>query len=217
MSKISLTALTWAPPMVQGLVRDLRVAWALEEAGLAYERELLALDQLASPGNTARQPFSQVPVYREDDLVIFESGAIVLHIAQRSAALLPQDTAARTRAISWMFAALTSVEPFILGLFEVDVVAAGAEWARLRRPDALHIVHRRLGELTTYLGDRDWLEGEFTAGDLLMIAVLRILRDCQVMQDFPRLQAYVQRGEARPAFQRALAAQLAPFAQNAPA
>lgn len=216
MSTIRVSAFRWVPPFAQGLVRDLRVRWALEEAGLAYEARLIGPEDQASTGYRSLQPFGQVPVYEEDGLALFESGAIVMHIAERSEALMPTDPAARARAKTWMFAALNSVEPSIQNLAEIDLFHADAEWAPLRRPAVLDMAKARLANLSTWLDGRDYLEDRFTAGDLLMTTVLRILRHTDLVAQMPVLEAYRLRCEARPAFQKALADQMAPFAANAP-
>jgi glutathione S-transferase len=216
MSNIRITAFKWVPPFAQGLVRDLRVRWALEEAGLPYEEKLLGPGEQNSAAHRALQPFGQVPVYEEDGLTLFESGAIVLHIGERCPTLLPQDPARRARVRGWMIAALNSVEPHVQSLTAVDLFFAHEEWAKLRRPSAEKMAQTRLDQLAAALGDRDYLEGEFTAGDLMMVSVLRFLRHTELVKNMPVLAAYQARGEARPAFQRALAAQLAHFAKNAP-
>jgi glutathione S-transferase len=217
MSRIRITAFKWVPPMVQGLVRDLRLRWALEEAGLPYEEKLLGPGEQNSPEHRAVQPFGQVPVYEEDGLVLFESGAIVMHIGERCSTLLPVDPAQRARARTWVVAALNSIEPHIQSLTSIDLFFANEEWARLRRPSAEKMVQTRLDQLAAALGTRDYLEGEFTAGDLVMTTVLRLLRHTDLVGNMPVLAAYQARCEARPAFQRALAAQLAHFAKHAPA
>jgi glutathione S-transferase len=216
MSRIRITAFKWVPPVAQGLVRDLRVRWALEEAGLAYEEKLLGAGEQNSAEHRAVQPFGQVPVYEEGELTLFESGAIVLHIGERCPALLPGDPAKRARARTWVLAALNSVEPHILSFTALDAFFANEEWARLRRPSAEKMAQARLDQLATALGTRDYLEGEFTAGDLVMTTVLRFLRNTDLVKSRPALAAYQARCEARPAFQRALAAQLRHFAKNAP-
>lgn len=213
---IRITAFKWVPPFAQGLVRDLRLRWALEEAGLPYEEKLLGPGEQNSPEHRAMQPFGQVPVFEEDGLVLFESGSIVLHIGERCPTLLPVDPAKRARARTWLLAALNSMEPHIQSLTAVDLFFAGEEWARLRRPSAEKMVQTRLDQLATALGPRDYLEGDFTAGDLVMTTVLRFLRHTDLVKNMPVLAAYQARCEARPAFQRALAAQMAHFARNAP-
>jgi glutathione S-transferase len=208
---ITISAFKQVPPFAQGLVRDLRVRWALEEAGLSYQARLIDPDVLASGEYRARQPFGQVPVFEEEGLILFESGAIVLHIAARSEALLPADPAARARATSWVFAALNTMESGIQQLAEIDLFFPEQEWTKQRRPMVEQRVQRRLSELAKCLGDKDYLEGRFTAGDLMMTTVLRILRHTSMLDAEPRLLAYKERCEARPAFQKALAAQMAPF------
>jgi glutathione S-transferase len=217
MNGIRVTAFQWVPPFAQGLVRDLRVRWALEEAGIGYTEKLLAQGEQNTAAHRAVQPFGQVPVYEEGDLNLFESGAIVLHIGGRSPVLLPTDPAKRARATGWMFAALNSVEPPLQNLVSIDLFFANEEWAKLRRPGAEKVVQSRLDALATSLAGRDYLEGEFTAGDLLMCTVLRLLRHTSMIADMPVLAAYQARCEARPAFQRAVAAQMAPFTRYAPA
>ncbi|CAM3302157.1 glutathione S-transferase family protein [Corallococcus sp. ZKHCc1 1396] len=212
---ISISAFKWVPPFAQGLVRDLRVRWALEEAGLPYETRFIDSQVQASADYRDLQPFGQVPVFKEDGLSLFESGAIVLHIASRSDALLPTDEAGKARAITWLFAALNSVELQVQQLAEIDLFAADKEWAKLHRPEVEQAVRRRLKELATWLGDREYLEDRFTAGDLMMVTVLRILRHTDLLDSEPTLKAYKERCEARPAFQRALAAQMKPFQEQA--
>jgi len=212
---ITITAFKWVPPFARGLVRDLRVRWALEEAGLPYAEQLIDPSVQASPGYRAEQPFGQVPVLREDGLVLFESGSILLHIAAKSPVLLPEEAAARARAISWVFAALNSVEVMVQGLAEIDLFYADRDWAQGKRPLAEAAVRQRLAELSAWIGDREYLEGRFTAGDLMMTTVLRILRHTQLVEAEPNLRAYQARCEARPAFQRALRAQLGAFERSA--
>lgn len=214
MTAIKVSAYRWVPPFAQGLVRDLRVRWALEEAGLPYDERLLDF-QNKPEGYRKLQPFGQVPTFEQGGLVLFESGAIVLHIAERSTALLPSDPPARARATSWMFAALNSVEPSIMSLIQIDLKFAGDDAAVRLREAAVDSVKGRLESVAAWLGDRDYLEDRFTAGDLLMATVLRILRHTDMVASIPALAAYLARCEARPAFQRALAAQMAVFAGNA--
>ena len=215
MSAIRVSAYRWVPPFAQGLVRDLRVRWALEEAGLPYEERLLALGDNKSEDYRKLQPFGQVPTFEEDGMVLFELGAVVLHIGERSKALLPSDPAARARATSWMFAALNSVEPSIMSLIQIDLKFAGDAAATQLREATVDAVKGRLESVVAWLGERDYLEDRFTAGDLLMVTVLRILRHTDMVSGIPALAAYVARCEARPAFQKALAAQMAAFAKNA--
>jgi len=217
MPHIRLTAFRWVPPFAQGLVKDLRVRWALEEAGLPYEEKLLDTGEHKTAAHRALQPFGQVPVYEEDGLALFESGAIVMHIGQRSPTLLPADAAKRARAITWMFAALNSVEPAAQELTSIDLFHANEDWAKQRRPGAEKFAAERLGEVAHALAGRDYLEGEFTAADLIMTTVLRNLRQTSLVKSMPVLAAYQARCEARPAFRRALDAQLAPFTRYAPA
>jgi len=214
---IRVYAFNWVPPFAQGLVRDLRVRWALEEAGQSYEEVLIDHEEKNGADYRELQPFGQVPAYEEDGLALFESGAIVLHIAARSEALMPRDGAARDKAVQWVFAAINSIEPhvqqiaFILGFYKDE------EWAKLRRPSALEIAERRLDQLAGRLADKPFLEeGGFTVGDLMMTSVLRIGASCGLLDRRPTLSAYVARCESRPAFQKALADQLRPFAENAP-
>lgn len=216
MTNICVTAFKWVPPFAQGLVRDLRVRWALEEAGLPYSEKLLAFGEQNTPAHRAVQPFGQVPVYEEDGLTLFESGSILIHIGEKSEILLPKDPAKRARAFTWMFAALNSVEPHVQNLTTIDLFNSNEEWAKLRRPGAEKLALARLNAIATSLEGRDYLEREFTVADLLMISVLRNLRHISMVKDIPVLAAYVARGEARPAFQRALAAQLANFERNQP-
>jgi glutathione S-transferase len=216
MNTITITAFKWVPPFAQGLVRDLRVRWALEEAGLTYQQKLLAPGEQESAENRAMQPFGQVPAYREGDLTLFESGSIVMHIAHKSPVLLPGDASGRARTLTWLFAALNSLEPQIQNFTSLDIFFANEEWARLRRPGAEKMARGRLAGLSTALGTRDWLEDRFTVADLVMSTVLRILRHTNIVAEYPNLAAFQARCEARPAFQRALAAQLANFEKYGP-
>lgn len=208
-ASIEVTGFEWVPPFARGRVRDLRVRWALEEIGLDYRSRLIsAIDRPADYYH--EQPFGQVSYYREGDVALFESGAIALHIAEKDERLMPRDPAGRGRAITWVVAALNSIEPDIMHLIDIDLFCAGQEWAKLRRPDAVKQMEKRLDQLSNMLGEKDWLEGRFTVGDLMMVSVLRILSPDQVAM--PRALAnYVARGEARPAFKAALAAQMADF------
>lgn len=214
---IEISAFKWVPPLARGLVKDLRVRWALEEAGLPYRSRPIDFTEQASDAYRALQPFAQVPAYREKDLVLFESGAIVLHIAHRSDALMPPDEAGRGRATSWVFAALNSLEPAVQGLADIDLFNAQADWAKARRPDAQAYVRLRLTQLSEHLDGRDYLEGRFTAGDLMMTTVLRNLRQTDLVAEHANLAAYQTRCEARPAFKAALAAQMADFTGDPPA
>ncbi len=213
---ITITAFPWVPPFAGGQVRDLRVRWALEEAGLPYRTRLLEQGEGDTPDYRALQPFGQVPIFVEDDFVLFESGAIVLHIGERSEVLLPKDVKARARAMQWMIAALNSIEPFMMNVAVIDLFYADQEWAKLRRPSAEAFVRHRLGSLSNALGDKPYLDGDrFTAGDLMMSTVLRILHHTDIVTSDQRLAAYVVRCTARPAFRRALDAQLGDFRQAA--
>jgi glutathione S-transferase len=215
---IKLTAFAWVPPFAAGLVRDLRIRWALEEAGIPYEEKLIQQGDQDQPDYRAIQPFGQVPVIEEDGLTLFESGAILLHIGERSEALLPRDPAARARAIQWVFAALNSIEPHVQNLALIDLFYANEDWAKQRRPGAAEFLEKRLDAVVARLGDRDYLDSDrFTAGDLMMTTVLRILRHTDLVAKRPTLHAYQTRCEARPAFRKALADQIAPFERNAPA
>jgi glutathione S-transferase len=214
---IEISAYAWVPPFAKGLVRDLRVRWALKEAGLPYRERLLDATTERPRDYFLEQPFGQVPIYNEGDIRIFESGAIVLHIAERSEVLMPRDPAGRARTTVWVVAALNSIEPMIMELASIDLFNAGADWARARRPEAEKRVRARLGRLSDWLGDKDYLEGRFTAGDLMMTTMLRNLRHTALVGEHANLAAYQARCEARPAFQRALAAQLAVFERHEPA
>jgi glutathione S-transferase len=209
---ITVNAFRWVPPLAQGLVRDLRVRWALEEAGIPYQEKLIGPEDQATAAYRALQPFGQVPAIESGDLKLFESGAIVIHIAERSDALMPSDSNGRARTSAWVFAALNSVEPQIQNLAELDLFHAREAWAPLRRPTAVEGVQKRLGAVENWLGDRDYLEDRFTAADLMMTTVLRILRHTDLVSDRPALKAYQARCEARPAFQKAMADHLKPFA-----
>ena len=211
---IEISAFNWVPDFAKGLVRDLRLRWALEEAGLPYRTRLLGQGDQDKADYRALQPFGQVPILEEDGFALFESGAIVLYIGERSETLLPKDEIGRARATCWLIAALNSIEPMIFELVNIDIFNVGEEWARLRRPEAERKVRDRLKRLSDWLGDKDYLEGRFTVADLLMTTVLRNLRHTRLIAEHPNLAAYVARCEARPAFQRALAAQLADFEER---
>ena len=207
----TITAFEQSPDRGRGLARDTRIRWALEEVGQPYEVRLVSFANMKEPAHLALQPFGQIPTYEEDDLVLFESGAIILRIAERNAGLLPDDSNARARAITWMFAALSTVEPPILDLVTAKVLERDKSWSVERLPLVEGRIRARLGELSTRLGDADWLDGVFSAGDLLMVSVMQRLKMSGILDEFPNLTAYVARAEARPAFQRAFAAQLAVF------
>jgi glutathione S-transferase len=213
----TITAFERSPDGGKGLARDTRVRWALEEAGQPYEVRLVSFKALKEPAHLARNPFGKIPTYEEGDLVLFESGAIVLHIAERHAGLLPDDADARGRAIAWMFAALSTVEPPILELSTARILERDQPWAAQRMPLVHDRIRERLGQLSPRLGDADWLDGAFSAGDLMMVSVLLRLRASGLLDEYQNLAAYVARGEARPAYQRAFAAQLAVNAPKPPA
>lgn len=207
---ITISAFKSVPDFAKGHVRDIRVRWALEEAGLRYDEALVDAEIKESADYRAWQPFGQVPAYRDEELNFFESGAIVLHLAERSEALAPGDTAGRARVSAWAFAALNSVEPFVMAVVLADLLYGDADWKDDYRARSMDLMRRRLASLANSLGDKDYLEGRFTAGDILMTTVLRSVEDEELAR-FPALKAYRARCEARPAFGRALAAQLAAF------
>jgi len=206
---IVITAFERSPDGGKGLARDTRVRWALEEAGLPYEVRLVSFQAKQEPAHLRRHPFGLIPTYEEGDLTLFESGAIVFHIAEHHAGLFPADADARARAITWMFAALSTVEPPILELVTVKFVEGDRPWADERLPLVKDRIRDRLVQLSARLSDADWLDGAFSAGDLLMVSVLLRLRPSGLLDEFPTLAAYVARGEARPAYERAFAAQWA--------
>jgi glutathione S-transferase len=206
-----ITAFERSPDRGRGLARDMRVRWALEEVGQAYDVRLVSFGELKELAHLALHPFGQIPTYEEGDLALFESGAIVFHIAERHAGLLPNDANARARAIAWMFAALNTVEPPIVERSMATLLERDKSWYAERLAILEDNVRRRLGELSRRLGDADWLDGGFSAGDLLMVTVLRRLAGSGMVEEYPNLSAYLVRGEARPAYERAFAAQLAVF------
>lgn len=209
---ITISAFRWVPDVARGLVKDLRARWALEEAGLTYKTRLLEQGDQNKPDYRALQPFGQVPALEEDGFKLFESGAIVLYIGERSEALLPTDPGARARATQWLVAALNSIEPFVMDVASIDLFYANEEWAKMRRPGTVEFVQRRLSALSTSLGDKLYLDGDrFTAGDLMMTTVLRILKHTDIVTSDRRLAAYVERCTARPAFKRAFDAQIGDF------
>ena len=206
---ITISAFEKSPDGGKGLARDTRVRWALEEVGEPYAVRLLSFAAMKEPAHLARHPFGQIPTYEEGGLVLFETGAIVLHIAQRHAGLLPDDAGARARAIAWMFAAVNTVEPPILDLVNARLFEREKPWGEARLPLVEGRVRGRLKQLSARLKDGEWLDGAFSAGDLMMASVLLRLRASGILDEFPNLAAYVARGEARPAYKRAFAAQLA--------
>jgi glutathione S-transferase len=211
---ITITAFERSPDGGKGLARDTRIRWALEEVGQPYTVRLLSFAAMKEAAHLALHPFGQIPTYEDGTLVLFETGAIILHIAEQYSGLLPSETGARARAIMWMFAALNTVEPPILELSTARISESGRSWAQERMPLVRERVRLRLGQLSAWLGEREWLEGAFGAGDLMMVSVLLRLRMSGLLDDVANLAAYVARGEARPAYQRAFAAQ---WAVNAPA
>ncbi len=209
---IELTSYRWVPPTVKGLVKDMRVRWALEEIGLPYRERLVGgAGGDKEPAHIADQPFGQVPVYKEAGLTLFESGAILQHIGGKDERLLPRDADARARAIGWMFAALNSIEPMTQMLFVVGYVSDGRSWQEEGKDAVRPFTELRLAQLAAALGDREWLEERFTIGDLLMVDVLRVIGDKGLVAAHPALVSYVERGTARPAFKAALAAHMASF------
>jgi glutathione S-transferase len=210
----TITVFKNSPDRGRGLARDLRVRWALEEAGLPYEVRLISFSEMKEPAHRARHPFGQIPTYEEGDLALFESGAIVFHIAEQQAGLLPKDANARARAITWMFAALNTVEPPLVERGMAWLLERDKPWYEQRLPALEDRARKTLADLSNRLGDAEWLDGTFTAGDLMMVAVLFRSKPLGILEQFPNLAAYVERGEARPAFKRAFAAQLAVFTGN---
>lgn len=206
-----ITAFESSPDRGKGLARDMPVRWALEEVGQPYEVRLVSFAAMKEPAHCARQPFGQIPTYEEGSLTLFESGAIVFHIAERDGSLLPADRDARARAVTWMFAALNTVEPPIFDRSLVRILERAEPWYEKRLRALEETIRRRLDALSAHLGDADWLDGAFSAGDLMMISVLRRLAGSDILERYPSLVAYVARGEARPAFKRAFDAQLAVF------
>jgi glutathione S-transferase len=210
--KPTITAFESSPDCGQGLARDMRVRWALEEVGQPYDVRLVSFSEMKEPAHLALHPFGQIPTYEEGDLVLFETGAIVFHIAERHAGLLPHDAKARARAITWMFAALNTVEPPIVEREQAPYVERDETWYSKERLSFLDDrIRARLDQLSSRLGDAEWLDGAFSAGDLLMVMVLRRLDGSSILEEYPNLSAYVARGEARPAYKRAFAAQMAVF------
>jgi len=206
---ITITAFDRSPDGGKGLARDTRVRWALEEVGQPYDVRLVDFGEMKEPAHLAIHPFGQIPTYEEGDLALFETGGIVFHLAERFPGLFPEDADARARAITWMFAAVNTVEPVILDLVNVRIVEGDKPWAAERMPLVVERIHGRLRQLAARLGEAEWLDGAFSAGDLMMVSVLLRLRPSGILDQHPGLAAYVARGEARPAYQRAFADQLA--------
>ncbi|OCP17754.1 MULTISPECIES: glutathione S-transferase family protein [unclassified Ensifer] len=208
---ITITAFEQSPDRGKGLARDMRVRWAFEEVGQPYDVRLVSFKAMKQPAHLALQPFGQIPTYEEGDLALFESGAIVFHIAEHYPGLLPDDANARARAITWMFAALNTMEPPIVDREIARYLEGDKPWYEERKSLVEERIRKRLDDLSGRLGDADWLDGEFSAGDLLMVTVLRRLEGSGILKDYPNLSAYIARGQARPAYQRAFDAQLAVF------
>ncbi|HYE45118.1 MAG TPA: glutathione S-transferase family protein [Caulobacter sp.] len=213
---IQVSAYKWVPDFAQGFVRDLRVRWALEEAGVSYEASLIDVMNKGA-AYSAWQPFAQVPAYRDGEVEMFESGAIVIFLAEKHEALAPRDDAGRARVITWVLAALNSIEIHVAQLGAIDLFHKGEAWTKERRPQVIKNLDARLRQLSDWLGDKDYLEGRFTAGDLIMATVLREVDRTELLARYPNLDAYLDRCTARPAFKRAMEAQLAPFREHEPA
>jgi len=215
-SEIEITAFRWVPPFAQGLVRDLRLRWALEEIGRPYSVRLLDATKPRPADYFCEQPWGQVPVYKDKEVELFESGAILIHLGMQDERLLPGDTQGRMRGIAWLIAALNSIEPTIFPLILVNVFNRDEAWANEARPKFMERIEGRLKGLSDSLGEKEWLEDRFTVGDLMMVTALRQLRNDDVLTRFPNISAYVKRGEERPAFQKALSDQLAVFREHEP-
>ena len=213
---VTITAFEASPDRGRGLARDMRVRWALEEVGQPYDVRLLSFKALKQPAHLAVHPFGQIPTYEEGDLSLFETGSILLHIAERHAGLLPNDAYARARAITWMFAALSTVEPPIVDREAAVLLERDKPWYEARLPILDGRVRARLDQLSDRLGETDWIDGQFSAADIMMVTVLRRLESSGILNDYPNLSAYIDRGKARPAYKRAFDAQLAVFTGNPP-
>jgi glutathione S-transferase len=213
---VEITAFRWVPPFAQGLVRDLRLRWALEEIGRPYRVRLLDATKARPAEYFCEQPWGQVPIYKDDEVQLFESGAILIHLGLQDDRLLPTDTASRMRGIAWLIAALNSVEPAIFPLLMINVFNKGEPWTEEARPKFTERLNGRLKCASDALGDKEWLEDRFTIGDLMFVTVLRQLRSTGILDQFPNLAAFVERGESRPAFERALSDQLAVFREHEP-
>ena len=215
-AEIEITAFQWVPAFAEGLVRDLRIRWALEEIGQPYRVRLLDEMNPRPHEYLTEQPFGQVPAYRDKDVQLFESGAILIHLGLDDERLLPTDANGRGRAIAWLIAALNSVEPMLFELGNIDLFNKDAAWANERRPEVVEKIRGRLKMLADALGEQEWFEGRFSIGNLMMASALRALRHTELVAEQPRLRAFLDRSEARPAFARALADQCAPFALHQP-
>ena len=210
----TITAFKWVPEFARGYVRDMRARWAFEETGQDYAVRVIDHATVKSPAHRHFQPFGQIPTFSDGETEIFESGAIALHIARQAPGLLPADPAGQARAEQWVIAALNSVEPFVMQLAVVDIFEADRPWSAERRPKVIEDIDARLADLSAALGDSDWLDGQFSVGDLMMISVLRGVHDSGLLEKYPNLASYVARGEARPAYVKALADHLADFAPD---
>src|SRR6476469_705528 len=215
-AEIEITAFRWVPPFAQGLVRDLRLRWALEEIGRPYGVRLLDATKPRPAEYFCEQPWGQVPIYKDKEVELFESGAILIHLGMQDERLLPGDTQGRMRGIAWLIAALNSIEPTIFPLILVNVFNRDEAWANEARPKFMERIEGRLKGLSDSLGEKEWLEDRFTVGDLMMVTALRQLRNDDVLTRFPNISAYVKRGEERPGFQKALSDQLAVFREHEP-
>jgi glutathione S-transferase len=211
----TITAFESSPDRGRGLARDMRVRWALEEVGQPYDVRLVSFKAMKEPAHLRLNPFGQIPTYEEGDLALFETGSIVLHIAERHAGLLSDDANARARAITWMFAAVSTVEPPIVECTMPKIVERDKPWYAARQPMLDERVRTRLSELSKHLGDGDWLDGAFSAGDIMMVHAVRRLEGSGLLEEHPNITAYLARAEARPAYKRAFAAQLAVFTKHA--
>ena len=215
-AEIEITAFRWVPDFAAGLVRDSRIRWALEETGQPYRVRLLDATNPRPHEYFAEQPFGQVPAYRDKDVQLFESGAILIYLGLKDERLLPQEIEPRMRGIAWLIAALNSIEPMFFELISIDIFNKGEPWTKERRPQVIERIRARLALLAEAIGDRDWFEGRFSIGDLMMASVLRNLRHTDLVAEQPRLAAFLERSQERPAFQRAIADQLAVFEQHQP-
>ena len=213
---IIISAFEWVPGFAQGMVRDMRIRWALEEIGRPYTAQLIDATQPRGPEYREWQPFGQVPAFDDGHVRLFESGAILLYLGEQDARLLPRDPQDRWQATAWLIAALNSVEPMLMTIVTYDIFHTDKDWAKAARPAAVELAEARLKSVSDAIGDKDWLTGAFTVADIMLVTVLRNIKHTDIVAGFPNLAAYQARGEQRPAFQRAMAAQMEPFAGNAP-